>query len=200
LTDEETRKVWRRLDTAKMLPRIRMVYRLILVTGQRPGEVGRASWSEFDLDQALWTIPAERSKNGKEHEVPLAIYALDLLAELRNLHDNERWLFPSHHKGKDQPLDARAAAHAIRYNREHFGIPRWTPHDLRRTVRTNLSALGVDHIVAKKVVNHSLHGMDQVYDRHNYLLEKRSALDTWAGRLQEIIEGRAPKVVSIKAA
>ncbi len=213
LKDDEIRAFWRALDVAAMLPMMRYVYRLILTTGCRPGEATRAEWSEFDLeaDDPSWTIPATRSKNEREHTIPLAPLAVQVLEELRAVHEAKlendrkdnpdaalaRWLFPAFRKAKDVPVEEKAAAHAIRRNREFFELDAFTPHDLRRTVRTGLAALGVDSITAKKVVNHKLEGMDKVYDQHPYTEEKRQALEKWCRHLEEVIKGNRPKVTNI---
>ena len=211
LSDAEVRTFWRKIETAKMLPRVTHALRLLLVTGQRRSEVALAAWAEFDLDAKLWTIPAERSKNGKAHIVPLTPMALDILAGLRADLDAAaviakrdqdgrypgRWLFPSPHWEKDEPVDAKAVTRAVSRNRPHWGVDAFTVHDLRRTVRSNLSALGVSPVVAKKVVNHTLEGMDAIYDRHDYLDEKRLALTLWADHLAGIIAGKRAKVTPI---
>jgi integrase len=214
LTDAELRKFWRKIPAAKMLPRVTHALRLLLVTGQRRGEVALAQWAEFDLPGKVWTIPAERTKSGREHVVPLSPLALEVLAELRADLDAAAvtarrdqdgryagvWLFPSPHWETDAPIDAKAVTRAVSRNREQWGIPPFTVHDLRRTVRSNLSALGISPIVARKVVNHTLEGMDAIYDRHDYLAEKRQALELWAERLQAIIAGKRAKVAPLRRA
>lgn len=214
LTDAEIKAVWEKIDSAKMLPRMRPALRLLLATGQRRSEVALAEWREFNLEAKTWTIPAERAKNGKAHMVPLSPLALQILAELREELDAAArvaevdqdgryagpWLFPSPHWTTGEPIDPKAVTRSVSNNREHFGVEPFTVHDFRRTVRSNLSALGVDRIVAKKVLNHTLDGMDAVYDRHGYEDEKRAALDLWAARLAAIIAGKKPKVAPLRAA
>lgn len=214
LTDAEIKAVWRKIDTAKMLPRLRHSLRLLLATGQRRSEVALAEWSEFDMAAKVWTIPAEKAKNNRQHEVPLSPLALEILAELRADLDaaavvagvaeegryTGRWLFPSPHWDKGDVIDPKAVTRAVSRNREHWAVPSFTVHDFRRTVRSNLSALGVDRIVAKKVLNHTLDGMDAVYDQHPYTKEKRQALELWAGRLLAIISGKRAKVAPLRRA
>lgn len=214
LSDAEIKTVWGKLDSAKMLPRLRHALRLLLATGQRRSEVALAEWAEFDLDARMWTIPAEKAKNGRRHEVPLSPLALEILADLRADLDAAaevagvavdgryagRWLFPSPHWDKGEAIDAKAVTRAVSRNREHWGVPAFTVHDFRRTVRSNLSALGVDRIVAKKVLNHTLDGMDAVYDQHPYTEEKRQALELWAAHLQAVVAGKKPKVTPLRRA
>lgn len=210
LTDDELRTFWSKLDTAEMLPRLRHGLRLLLVTGQRRSEVALATWDEFDEAAKTWAIPAERTKNGKPHDVPLTPLALRSLADLRvDLAASRKgedggytgpYLFPSPHWETDAPIDPKALTRAISRNRAHWGIAPFTVHDLRRTVRSNLAALGVDPVVARKVLNHSLAGMDRVYDRHSYADEKRQALTLWANHLAAVIKGKRAKVRPIRAA
>ena len=214
LADDEIRAVWRKIDSAKILPRMRPALRLLLATGQRRSEVALAKWHEFDLEAKTWTIPAEQSKNGKQHMVPLSSLSLEILAELRAELDAAAkvaevdqdgryagpWLFPSPRWTTGDPIDAKAVTRAVSNNREHFGVAPFTVHDFRRTVRSNLAALGVDRIVAKKVLNHTLDGMDAVYDRHDYAEEKRQALELWADRLVAVIAGKKAKVAPLRAA
>lgn len=214
LADDEVRTFWRKIDEIDMLPRLRHALRLLLITGQRRGEVAHAAWSEFDTKAKLWSIPAIRTKNGKPHTVPLSELALDALKALRADLDAAAviakvdqegryagpWLFPSPHWTTGEPIDPKAVTRAVSRNRQHWGIEPFTVHDLRRTVRSNLAAMGVSPIVARKVVNHTLDGMDAVYDRHDYADEKRAAMALWADRLQAIIQGKRAKVTPLKRA
>lgn len=209
LTDDELRAFWHKLDSAVLLPRLRPALRLLLITGQRRGEVALATWDEFDEDAKIWTIPAARTKNGKAHTVPLTPLALDTLKTLRATLAEPRkgaeegytgpYLFPSSRWSTEGPIDPKALTRAISRDRKHWGIAAFTVHDLRRTVRSNLAALGVDPVVAKKVLNHTLSGMDAIYDRHTYAEEKRQALTLWADHLQAVIRGKRSKVTPLRA-
>jgi integrase len=95
--------------------------------------------------------------------------------------------------------DARGPRETDVAYRERLEAAKFTPHDLRRTVRSRLAALGVNSIVARKVLNHALDGMDRIYDRHAYLDEKRDALQRWTDELRAILAGADRKVVPIRA-
>jgi hypothetical protein len=75
---------------------------------------------------------------------------------------------------------------------EMDALPHWQLHDLRRTCSTNLAKLKVDPFIRRRVLNHALEGVDKVYDHHDYLDEKRAALDLWAGRVSAIVNGGGP--------
>jgi integrase len=79
LDDREIRIFWKKLTRSRLNVEVRIALKLILVTAQRPGEVALAARSEFDLERRIWTIPAERSKNGQQHEVPLSDLAPTLI-------------------------------------------------------------------------------------------------------------------------
>jgi integrase len=154
--------------------------RLILVTGQRPGEIRAMHWDE--VQGAWWTIPNEKTKNETTHRVPLTALALELLGERA-----EGFVFPT--RGKLGHLGDTALNHACRVNMAHFGIEPWTPHDLRRTVGTRLGELGFNRLVQDKVLNHADRTVGGIYDLHSYDREKRQALGAWERRLGMIVLG-----------
>jgi integrase len=188
LSNEEVAQLWTELDTAKMVPNLRIALRLLLVTGQRRQELALARWAEIDRGNAIWTIPAAHSKNGKAHQVPLSKLALNLLGQLDAT--ETAFVIPSRLK-EDRPVDPMALTRAVRNNieTEHFKIPAFTPHDLRRTVASGMGALGVQRFHISKVLNHADDSVTARYDRHDYLDEKRDALDLWGKHLQAIISG-----------
>jgi integrase len=208
LNSDEIRTFWRSLDSGdiEMSPTVRLALRLILATAQRPGEVIGAAWSEFDLDSKapIWRIPAARSKNGKPHDVPLSDLALEQLSELRALAKDRPCIAPSvHSKLKpDEPLSERALSRALRNNYDDdgklFGLQPFTPHDLRRTAATSMTALGIARLHVAKVLNHVDGSITAVYDRHDYEPQKRLALQTWADDLRAIIAGKKRKVLPIR--
>lgn len=183
--------------------------RLLVLTGQRLREVAEARWSEFDLDGALWTIPAERAKNDVAHEVPLAPAVVELLRSLPRLAGSPfalsttgRAPISGFARAKERvdaalrAVDLERAGQSVRP--EH--VPEragWVFHDLRRTVATGLAADGVLFEVIERVLNHkgqSASGLRGIYNRHTYLDEKRRALEAWSIRLAVIESGGADVV------
>jgi len=197
LTQDEIATLWRGLETAAMSDEIRLALRFILVTGQRPGEVISAEWSEFDLAGGWWSIPAAKAKNGLAHRVPLSPLGLDLLAVIGNQAGESMFLFPS--PRQKQPIHINALAHALRRNSNTLGVDHFTPHDLRRTAASHMTSMGISRLVVSKILNHVERGVTAVYDRHSYDEEKCMALNAWGRRLHNIITGEAlDNVVSIK--
>jgi integrase len=195
LSSDEIAALWRSLDNPEIpISRpIRLALKFQLATAQRKGEVINAEWRELDLDEAIWTIPGERAKNGMPHRVPLSPPALDLLSEIRVLAPKDgksRWLFPS--PRRDGPITGPAVDHAVRSNRDALGTGDATPHDLRRTAASHMTSIGISRLVVSKILNHAEPGITAVYDRHSYDREKRAALDAWGARLEQIVSSARP--------
>jgi len=193
LTPDEIKRFWYGLDSAPLSLPTRLALRLILVTGQRKSEVLNMAWSEIDTASGWWTIPAEKTKNGEQHRVPLSDLALSILDELREISISDTWVFPSPRTVNNCPMTATALDHAVR--RCTFEeVAHFTPHDLRRTVGTCLGELGFNRLVQDKVLNHKDNTVGGIYDRHSYDKEKRQALETWADYLQTMLTGKARPV------
>ncbi len=198
LKPEEKKAAWISKPLAAAL-------KLLLVTGQRRGELVKAKWADVDLEGAIWTIPAKNSKNGREHQVPLSPLGVELFTELRGYAGKSDFVLPSY-KG-DNHLTERALTKAaerarpyitIEKNGKTEAIAHWTPHDLRRTVATQLSELGVLPHVVEKILNHTMQGVMAVYNRHDYMDERRDALNLWGERLRAILEAKEGKVKFLK--
>jgi integrase len=206
LNADEIRTFWFKLDIADMAEPTRLALKLLLVTAQRRGELTFAKWSHFDLDGKLWTIPVEllksshaRKEKPEPHQVPLSPLALDILCKLKALTGDGVYVLPAHaDQRKPHSYSERVLSRAVRKNEDHFGLAHFTPHDLRRTAASFMTGLGIPRLHVEKVLNHSTGDIAEVYDRHDYLPEKRTALDRWATSLADIIEGRARKVVPLE--
>lgn len=200
LSADEIRALWQGLVTAPMSDGVKLALKLQLVTAQRPGEVARISLTELDIQEQVWTIPAERAKNEQGHRVPLSPLALELIQQARFQAGDSPWLFPS--PRIDGPIAPRSIDHALHKALPGMGLENITPHDLRRTAASGMTALGINRLVVSKILNHVEKGVTAVYDRHGYDAEKRHALDAWAARLEEIVSGKpaVSNVVSLATA
>jgi integrase len=169
----------------------------MLVTAQRRDEVVSAAWSEFNLSEGIWEIPAPRSKNKNAHRVPLSPLACDLLGHVQELGRGSLWLFPS--SRIDGLMVPTAVTRAMRENLSRMGIDNATPHDLRRTAASRMTEMGIPRLVVSKVLGHSDGSITAVYDRFEYWPQKKQALDAWSARLEEIISGKpaSSNVVSL---
>jgi integrase len=180
LDDAELRKVW--AATADGAPFARFI-RVLLLTGQRRGEVAGMSWAE--LSGGLWTIPGARYKAGQAHLIPLSAHVLPLLGA------RQRGPYVFSTTGGRRPVSGFGKALAGLQARS--GTNGWRLHDLRRTVRTRMAALRVPHAVAELVLGHGKRGLARVYDQHSYLPEMREALAAWATELERIVAERKAK-------
>jgi integrase len=161
------------------------IVRLLILAGQRRGEIAALDPAWVDFEKRNVTLPAALTKNKREHVVPLGALAL---AALREVEDGELF-FPG--RGTDTPFDGWSKCKP-KFD-EACPLPHWTLHDLRRTFATNLAALGVAVHVTEKLLNHvsgSTGGIVAVYQRHSYEAEMRAAIELWerfvAGLLREV--------------
>lgn len=209
LTDDELRHVWRAANAAAY-PFGPLVH-LLLLTGQRRSEIAEARWPEIDLDKALLIVQADRMKGDRAHVVPLAPEAVAILREL------PRWKgggyiftmtsgrrpvsgFAKMKERLDRLVLERMRAEARRRgdNPETVELVHWRLHDLRRTVRTNFSAIPAQDLVRELAIAHAKPGLHKVYDQWAYLDEKRDLLERWAKRLVAIVEPAAETVVALE--
>jgi integrase len=176
------------------------LFQLLLVTGQRKSEVAEARWSEFDLAKREWMVPPERMKGASAHLVPLSDEAMKILTGLPRFNRGDH-LFSTTFGIK--PVNGFSKAKEIldREITKHLSakLEPFVLHDIRRTMRTGLSALPVPDIVRELVIAHTQKGLHRVYDLYAYRDEKRHALDLWAARLRSIVEPPPVNVVALKA-
>ncbi len=194
LDDQELASVWRAAEGLgwPFMP----VTRLLMLTGQRRGEVAGMTWSEIDFAAATWTIPAARAKNKRQHVVPLAPEVVEILTSLPRIAGTDLvFPMPGSVSRSKRRLDAAIAT-------ETGSIPPWTLHDLRRSAASGMARLGVDLHVIERCLNHisgSFGGIVGVYQKHRYETEMRRALEMWAAHIQRIVTGEsATNVVSLR--
>ncbi|MFB1487407.1 MULTISPECIES: tyrosine-type recombinase/integrase [unclassified Thiocapsa] len=197
LDDDEIRAFWSAADTCGIHRLTALALKLILVTGQRPGEV--LGMTETEIEGSIWTIPASRRKTGTGHSIALTKTALALVsdarAEVARLANRRNWPespyvfeFREGHPGTVAALSKALTRYRPALgSRDHPDWGYWRPHDLRRTCRTRLAEIGIPQEIAERVIGHAAQGVTGVYDRHKYQQEIRAALEAWELRLIEII-------------
>jgi integrase len=210
LSNDELIAFWR--ATARLPYPYGPLGRMLLLTGQRHREVASARWAEINLADRLWSIGEERFKSDAVHMVPLSDSVIALLATLPRFRLGDHVFTTTHgklptkifHKVKGQ-LDARML-HTLRAMACTRGddptrvvLKPWVIHDLRRVLRTNLSALRVPDHIAEMVIGHGRQGLQRVYDQHRYISEMADALQQWALRLRSIVEPPPANVVALRA-
>jgi integrase len=214
LSDGELRIFWPKIVLPPVSRRVGLALRLVLLTGTRASEAAGATRAEFehldDLSRAAWVIPAERCKNGRPHYIPLSSLAVEVVRDaLALVAPDEPCLFPSP-SVEAAPITGHALAVAMaRFSRGLRGdseaVLSWktsppSPHDLRRSFTTRLSALGVPREDRDALLNHTPRDVGgQHYDLYDRAREKRVALETWAAALQGLLEdGPLADVVSLR--
>lgn len=186
LSEREIKLLWEHTDstTSRLDPSTRLALRLILVTGQRAGEI--CQMQESQLTGNVWHIPD--TKNGKAHDVFLTPLALQIIEEARP-HGRKGYLFTDSNGGmKDNKNLAQSMGKwSVQWDDNPEGRP--TPHDLRRTFTTGLGALGFSRFIQNLVTNHADSSIGGIYDRHAYAKERQQAQEAWERRLIGIISG-----------
>jgi integrase len=214
LTDDELRALWR--ATRHGYP-YAPLYRLLVLAGVRLNEACGARWPEFDLERKEWTIPAERMKKvkggAKPHVVPLTPLMIEVLQSIPRFKAGDclfsnsmgrQSLKPNQFSDVKAKLDRRvlrtlrAMARMRGQDPERVVMVDWVNHDIRRSVRTHLSALRISDEVREAVLAHVRPGIKAVYDRYAYLDEKREALELWSARLLSIVALAPANVVALK--
>lgn len=188
LTDGELQNIW--AATLREAPIFGGFLRLLLITGQRRSEVADIQWHELDGAAGIWTIPADRAKNGAAHIVPLSDIAV---AELYALAGADIWPLQGYVLSTTGYSGISGISKLKRRLDANSGVCEWRLHDMRRTVATQLQKLGTRFEVTEAVLNHvsgAKGGVAGVYQRHDWADEKRTALSAWANRLSEIVEGQ----------
>jgi integrase len=185
---------------------------LLLLTGQRRDEVAQMIWGELNHDNTVWTLPSERTKNGRAHIVHLAPLAREILEKIPR---RSRWIFTTGMRGSDAAISgwaqAKARIAAAMQAKSDRQIPRWTLHDLRRSCASTMAELGVAPHVIDKILNHSsgkISGIAKIYNRHDYRDQRKLALQALARHVEALIglerpapeEPEASNVIPLAAA
>lgn len=216
LDQDELQGFWANAEKCGLHRLTALCLKLVLVTGQRPGEV--AGMHEDEIDGRWWTIPAaRRGKTDSAHTVYLTDTALQIIvdakAEIERLsrRRGEPWSGFVFETRPGKPVTNSALCRAVDRHHEELGAKqiepwgRWTPHDLRRTMRTGLSACRVRPDIAELTIGHVKGGIIGVYDLYSFDEERQAALEAWDARLNVIVTGQDPdaerdNVVRLEAA
>jgi integrase len=210
LTDDEIRWFWQASDELGWP--FGPVFKLLLLTAQRRDEVGGMKWTEIDLDKRKWTLPRNRAKSDRVHEVQLSDAAIQILHSLPQISigGTERdFVFTvtgttavSGFGNAKRRLDAvMLATKRAEIGAKADVVPHWTLHDLRRTAATGMARLNFPPHVVDKVLNHvsgTIRGVAAVYNRFEYLDERRAALEAWGRYVTEPMSPPAANVVALR--
>lgn len=201
LTDDEILFLWSDIEKSGGSDSTRRALKLMLVTGQRSGEVCGMHNGEILIGVGKpfckecrrcgwWTIPANRRQGNKggEHRVYLTPLAFKLIG------DQQEYIFPNDTSTNSKPISPNSVNHHVRRNVSstgkipYYGLPRWTPHDLRRTCSTGVRRLGACRDSMNLILGHSVGGISGIYDRYEGNAEKIKWLTNWSEHLVQLIE------------
>jgi len=163
---------------------------LLILTGQRRGEVGQLRWQYIDQEKRTITLPAAITKNGRVHMFPYGQAVADVFAAIPRQSD---YLFPAsrdHVRNKPTTVFSGWSKCKMQFDRKCQIAP-WTMHDCRRTFSSGMAALGISQTVVEKLLNHVSGGIlspiAQVYNRHSYMEEMRAAITEWDAKLASLM-------------
>lgn len=174
--------------------------KLLLALGVRKMELLTATWDQFDLKAGEWHLPADQTKTESAIRIPLSPWAIRILEDQRTRQQrNNPYLFPVQRiaPGKTTRYMGETTLNHALYMMQSDLDP-FTVHDLRRTARTHLAALGVAPHIAEMCLNHKIKGIEAVYNVHDYFAERRAALFALSDLLAECEKGDAKKIVPIR--
>lgn len=187
LSLNEIKTLWHFLDSDQhnVSLQIKNAIKIILLTGVRTGEIREAKWSEFDFRNALWTIPAARTKTNIVMRIHLCELTQHVLLELKNTYPTE---FVICGADGQSALSDRALPKAVLRFQERLGIEQWTPHDLRRTFATQLGeSLQVDPVVIEKCLGHKMPKIMATYNKNEMLPQRKEVLEQWGRLIESLI-------------
>jgi integrase len=186
LTDQELVAVWLACGDDGLST----IVKLLILTAARRREIGGMMWGELDAERGVWTLAAERSKNGRAHALPLPEAAWAIITAVPRWQDaafvfGRRREFTSWAFQK-QALDRRA------------GIAPWRLHDIRRTAATGMNEIGIAPHIVDEILGHARPGIAGVYNKALYQKEMAVALERWAQHVANLIEGGERKVIPLR--
>lgn len=190
LNDDEIKALLTALGKANRT--VEFVTRILLSTAVRIQALMLAEWAHVDFEKKTWLIPpGDGRKSIREFVVPLTEQVIGYFQELKKIAGRSDYVVPVIKKRKegDYPMQPGSVNHALERVCADLGdkIRAFSPHDLRSTARSHLGALGVPVAIAERCLNHTLGGLIAVYDQHDYLVERRKALEQWSTKL-DILE------------
>jgi len=201
-TESEIKYFLIKLESITCSIQIKLVLKLLLYAGQRIGETTSAEWHEVDFKNRIWTIPKEKSKTKEQNRIYMSDLIIDIFKQCKLLSNNSNWVF-ANPKTPDKHITYQAVDRAVSRSLSHFTnddtnsqFEKWTPHDLRRTVETQLNEIGIAPHIADRMANHKLQGIQAIYNKAEYWKEKKEGWERWSEKIKQILAGK--KIIPFK--
>jgi integrase len=184
LSDSEIRRFLERLPDSGLKDDVADIYRMVLLTGLRPGEAVRLAFPDIDEDEKTLTV--RDTKNGRDHVIPTSDPVIQILERRRKAVDGQ-FLFPSPRvRLEPEHLRADSLPRPLRDALPQLELAPFTPHDLRRSFATGLARIGAPRLQISLALNHTVGGVTGIYDRHGYEREMREWLKKWADHVEAL--------------
>ena len=190
LSDDEIRGVWK---AAEEMGQFGAFVRLLLLTAQRRDKVANLRWDDID-SKGVWTIRTEEREKGNPGKLQLPKLALEIIEAQPRFVGN-----PYVFAGKDGHALRRNSDSKIKFDAK-CGIEDWRLHDLRRTARSLMSRAGIQSEIAERVLGHAIGGVEGIYNRHSYDVEKADALRKLTALVERIVRPSSGNVVDLEQA
>jgi len=201
LSLDEIKELHSQLPASGLHEKLKAAIWLLLATGARVGELLRARWDHIDEAEKTWTIPAENSKNSRTHLIHLSAFALNQLAVMKK-DKSGPYLLPG--RVKDTGMSDKAISKAVRDRIRKEPLKRrtpktgtlvlsggeWSPHDLRRTMASRMGDLGIEPHIIERCLNHVQQGIVGVYQRQEYIQQRKEAFEKWGRKLSTLTRQR----------
>jgi integrase len=206
LSDAEIRWLWEACEAVGWP--FGPLVKLLVLTAQRRDEVAGMERPEIDLAKQNWTMPREKAKNNRAHEVQLSDAVIAVLKAVPRVGDGLVFTMTGTTPVSGfSRVKARIDAAMLAAKRDELGekcepVPAWTLHDLRRTAATGMARLNFPPHVVDKVLNHvsgTIRGVAAVYNRFEYIDERRAALEAWGRYVTNLVSPAPANVVAIRA-
>ncbi|CAG0970904.1 Prophage integrase IntA [Rhodocyclaceae bacterium] len=197
LSFDEIAELSAKLAASDLHEKMRAAIWILLATGARIGELLKARWADINEREKTWTIPAENSKNGRPHLIHLSAFAMKQLKTMKEYKDGP---FLLSGRDPDTGMSDKTVSKAIRDRIRKEPLkkrtPRsgtlllaggeWSPHDLRRTMASRMGDVGIEPHVIERCLNHVQQGIVGVYQRQEYMKERKAAFETWGRKLASL--------------
>ncbi|MDI3246918.1 tyrosine-type recombinase/integrase [Pseudoalteromonas agarivorans] len=186
---DEIAKLWIQIESSKATPATKACLQLIYITGARQSEVRLAKWEHFDFENGIWTVPPENSKTNKAIRRPISTKMKSILDTLAMVYGRKGYLIPGGNPHK--PMTTHSINRYCCRMWDHlfakYKMPKFLPHDARRSLSTLLSENGIAPHVTEKMLGHTMRGVMAVYNKHDWIKEQAEGYELYCQLIEDAI-------------